>query len=138
LAPCCFTIQPYQGTGLEFQTEFCDPDFFGADLLERLAWRPDVNPSMCTHRRPTRPSTRAQRPRCEVCTENRGGAKASGGSAAPERFTAVDHLTGEQKAIYLCPRHAPHASVVKNVANWEELMSEVQARDRPLFSGRRK
>jgi hypothetical protein len=138
LAPCCFTIQPYKGTGLEFQTEFCDPDFFGPRAMERMAWRPDVNPGMCTHRRPGRGGARQQRPRCEVCVENRGGVKTGGGSAAPELFSAVDHLTGERRSIYLCQRHAPHGSVLEHVANWQELMSEVQARDKPLFSGRRK
>jgi hypothetical protein len=136
LAPCCFTIQAYRGTGLEFQTEFCDPDFFGAELLERLKWRPDVNPDMCTHRRPPRPQARPVRPRCEVCLESQG--RTCGGSAAPELYCAVDHLTGEQKKIYLCPRHAPHHSIMQHVSNWEELMGEVQARDKPLFSGRRK
>jgi hypothetical protein len=71
-----------------------------------------------------------------VCLESRG--KTGGGSAAPELYCAVDHLTGEQKQIYLCPRHAPHGSIMQHVSNWEELMGEVQARDKPLFSGRRK
>ena len=136
LAPCCFTIQAYRGTGMEFQSEFCDPDFFGAELLERLSWRPDVNPDMCTHRRPARPQARPVRPRCEVCLESKG--KTGGGSAAPALFGAVDHLTGERKTIYLCPRHAPHSSIMQHVSNWEELMGEVQARDKPLFSGRKK
>jgi hypothetical protein len=135
LAPCCFSIQVYQGTALEFQTEFCDPDFFGADRLARLAWRPDVNPEMCTHRRAGRGAVRYQRPKCEVCI---GNCKPGGGSPAPELFSAVDHLTGELKSIHLCHRHAPHSSVLRNVSCWEELMKEVQAQDKPLFSSRRK
>jgi hypothetical protein len=131
LAPCCFSVQPYTATGMEFQTEFCDPGFYGAENLERLAWRPDVRPDMCTHRRAPKPTPRQPKPRCEMCVGR------TGGSQAPERFTAVDHLTGEVHSIYLCPRHAPHSSVMRHVVNWEELMAEVRQRDRPLFASRK-
>jgi hypothetical protein len=57
---------------------------------------------------------------------------------APEVFTVVDHLVGEMRSIRLCTRHAPRPETLRYVANWGQLMHEVDKRDRPLFAlGRR-
>ena len=128
LAPCCLSVQVYNGSGVEFQTEFCDPDFFGGECMERNAWRPDIRPEMCCHGR-ARVAAKLPRPRCDICVET-----SSGGTITPEVFSAVDHLTGEMRYIRLCPRHTPHAEILKHVANWAELIEEVRKRDRPLFS----
>ena len=135
LAPCCFSVQVYSGWGGEFQTEYCDPDYYGQELMERLAWRPDIRPSACTHRR-VKAAGKPQRARCEVCVGNGAGANV-GGSVAPETFTSVDHLSGAVRSIRLCHRHAPTAEALRFVCNWRQLMAEVQKRDRPLFSRRR-
>lgn len=135
LAPCCFSVQVYTGSGGEFQTEYCDPDFYGPELMERLSWRPNIRPSACLHRK-VRASPKQQRLRCEVCVENGVGSNA-GGSANPEMFSAVDHMHGVMRSIRLCHRHAPPAEALKYVCNWRQLMVEVQRRDRPLFSRRR-
>ena len=64
LAPCCLSVQVYNGSGVEFRTEFCDPDFFGGECMERNAWRPDIRPEMCCHGR-ARVAAKLPRPRCD-------------------------------------------------------------------------
>lgn len=147
LAPCCMSIQLYHGTGSEFQTEFNDPLFFGKEIMDRAAWRPDVHQEGCIHRR-GRQSERLQKPRCDACSGNyphamvgdashdeaasRRAPERPIGAVAVETVSFVDHLTGEMRSAGLCQRHMPHASVLRHVANWAELMEEVRKLHRPV------
>jgi hypothetical protein len=127
LAPCCGRVQPYGGAGTEFQSEFCLPS--GPARCEELSSA--VQRRECPHQH-SKPKTRPQRGRCEVCRTT------SSGVVAPEVFTVVDHLVGEMRSIRLCTRHAPRPETLRYVANWGQLMHEVDKRDRPLFAlGRR-
>lgn len=123
LAPCCCTVQVYVGSGVEFQSEYCigDSEAAGAQVSAGVVQH------SCPHQRRI-PPARPQRARCEVCQTT------SSGAVAPEVFTTVDHLTGLERSIRLCSRHAPRHETLKHVANWEQLMREVNKRDRPLFA----
>ena len=128
LAPCCCTVQAYGGSGGEFHSEYC---FEGGEGVSRGELSGGVTLHVCQHQR-KRPQQRPQRARCEVCQTT------SSGAVAPEVFTAVDHLVGCMRSIRLCSRRAPRAESLKQVANWAQLMAEVNKRDRPLFASSRK
>ena len=101
LAPCCNSVQLYTGRGDEFNEQ----------ANER-----------CAHAQ-GRPPARAQKRRCELCSN----------VALVEGLSAVDHLTGEMRTVFLCQRHTPHQDALRQVANWRQLEAEVRKRDRPLF-----
>lgn len=123
LAPCCCTVQIYGGSGVEFQSEYC----IAAGEAAGHQVSSGVMQHSCPHQR-RKSQARPQRFRCEVCQTT------SSGAVAPEVFSAVDHLTGVEHSIRLCSRHAPRQEALKQVANWEQLMKEVNKRDRPLFA----
>ncbi len=133
LAPCCCTVQVYGGTGTEFQSEYClwGGRHGGLDPESRGELSRGVTLHACPHQRKKAPQ-RPQRAKCEVCQTS------SSGAVAPEVFTAVDHLTGRMNSIRLCSRHAPRQEALKQVANWRQLMQEVDRRDKPLFALNRK
>ena len=110
LAPCCCTVQPYQGRGDEFQC------LFDHESMEYVV--------KCCHM----PVGQARyvKKRCEICS-----------NVAVGGHSAVDHLTGEMKTVHLCQRHTPHEDVLGMVANWRQLEDEVRRRNRPLFRGER-
>jgi hypothetical protein len=130
LAPCCCTVQTYGGSGVEFQSEY---SLFVDDSRQSTQGRlsSEVVVHTCPHRKKKNP-TRPQRARCEVCQTT------SSGAVAPEVFSVVDHLTGRMQSIRLCSRHSPRQEALKQVANWRQLMDEVNKRDRPLFASHRK
>ena len=151
LAPCCLSVQLYRSTGVEFQTEFCDPSFFGEEIMARIAWRPDIHPSMCQHAPGgVRPQGKPQRAQCDVCVGRQSHSDSISGSAMQlgdslqegagtaclrfssslECFSFVDHLTGEMRTARLCQRHTPHSGVLRHVVNWSEFVQEVLQRGR--------
>ena len=128
LAPCCGTVQVYRGTGVEFQSEYC---LNGVGEGSRGELSQGVTLHSCLHQR-IKTQPRPQRARCEVCQST------SAGAVAPEFFTVVDHLAGCMRSIRLCSRHAPRQEALLRVANWRQLMDEVNKRDRPLFASTRR
>ncbi len=128
LAPCCGTVQVYKGSGVEFQSEYC---MRGGGEGTRGQLSSEVMLHSCPHQR-SKSQSRLQRARCEVCQTT------SAGAVAPEVFTTVDHLTGCMRSIRLCSRHAPRQDALRHVANWRQLMEEVNKRDRPLFASNRR
>ena len=146
LAPCCMSVQRYHATGVEFHSEFCDPAFFGEEIMARIAWRPDVRPDLCSHGPIA--SVKPQRAQCDVCVGRYPGQhyvstcthshKSSAAAAAPmprvssslETFSVVDHLTGEMRTAKLCQRHMPNAGVMRHVVNWADFVQEVLQRGR--------
>ena len=130
LAPCCCTVQMYGGSGVEFQSEY---SLTSGDSRQGARGELPLGVTLhsCSHRK-KKYQTRPQRARCEVCQTT------SSGAVAPEVFTVVDHLAGCMRSIRLCSRHAPRQETLKQVANWRQLMDEVNKRDRPLFSSNRK
>lgn len=153
LAPCCLSVQLYQSAGVEFQTEFCDPTFFGEEIMARMAWRPDIRPEMCHHSPGgIKQQGKPQRPQCDVCVGKQSGywsdafsqecsadsgvagRPATGGgsrsSASLETFSFVDHLTGQMRVARLCQRHTPHSGVMRHVVNWSQFVQEVLQRGR--------
>lgn len=126
LAPCCATVQTYTGRGDEFQC--CDEDNeppFGAFQAEQEKARRG-----CPHQRdqPSKGKVSSAKKRCELCSN----------VALQEPHHAIDHLTGEKHCTFLCQRHTPHPEVLKRVVNWKQLQEEIRARDKPLFSVRKK
>jgi hypothetical protein len=128
LAPCCGTVQVYRGTGVEFQSEYC---LNGIGEGSRSELSRGVTLHSCSHQR-IKSQSRPQRARCEVCQTTCAGA------VAPECFTVIDHLAGCMRSIRLCSRHAPRQEALLRVANWRQLMDEVNKRDKPLFASTRR
>ena len=86
-APCCATVQEYQGSG--------------RDLL----------PSQCTHcltaAQQPGAAQRKPRPTCEVCD----------GQALPRCHEVLDHLQARMNANFLCHRHTPPEDWLRRCAN---------------------
>lgn len=92
LAPCCASIQEYNGSGSDLSIQ---------EFLRRAVCQHGAKLQIIEN------GSKRTRPQCAVCE----------GFALPKGHEIVDHLSGRMTVVFLCHKHTPPDEWLKYVAN---------------------